>query len=376
MKTDINSILNKLTAYAIDNLLLDPLDGVYTLNRLATVCGFAEPNLDDDADYGDATFGALLDELATALPKVDKAAIADILFPMPRTINYYLDGKLARGADKAFDFLFDLYAHGYNAVSTSPAIGDKGYLCYYAEDAVPTAQAALNVGNEQLAYTPIAVGNHVAALQNPDILTDDIVKRLAAYVSDFGGVIAARIGEGADYICCGAAAVSEAKAKKQVADGAVKVALLDYPVPALSFNGIAKNSVQREVVRVIKAAAEQNIPCVVAADNKNGVTYYVVFAGELAQNEFIIGKNALAACGVVRTKNCMPLMSVLEKGTALSTDLIEFKPIYDRIGGVKHGAAKALSALGEELVGMYLPLLTAAASATEEQALGLASTQK
>ncbi|MDE7164320.1 MAG: hypothetical protein K2O04_02715 [Clostridiales bacterium] len=373
MKTDINIILNKLTAYAIDNLLLDPLDQTYTLNRLATVCGLAEPKLDYDADYGDATIGALLDELAAALPQVDKAAITDILFPMPRTINYYLDSKLARGADKAFDFLFDLYAHGYNAVSVAPAVGENGYLCYCAGGVTPTAQAALSVGGEQLAYTPIAVGNHVATLQNPDILSDDIVKRLAAYVTDFGGVIAARIGEGADYMCCATAAISGAKAKKQVADGAVKVTLLDYPVPALSFNGIAKNSVQREVVKVIKAAAEQNIACVVAADNKNGVTYYVVFAGELKQNEFIIGNNALAACGVVCTKNCTPLMSVLEKGTALSTDLSEFKPIYDKIGGVKHGA-KAANALGEALVGMYLPLLTAAASATEEQATGLAST--
>lgn len=373
MKTDINSILNKLTAYAIDNLLLDPLDQTYALNRLATVCGLAEPKLDYDTDYGDATFAELLDELAAALPQVDKAAITDILFPMPRTINYYLEGKLARGADKAFDFLFDLYAHGYNAVSDSPAIGEKGYLCYYADTTAPTAQAALNVGGEPLAYTPIAVGNHIAALQNPDILSDDIVKRLAAYVADFGGVIAARIGEGADYLCCATAALSGAKPKKQVADGAVKVALLDYPVPALSFNGIAKNSVQREVCKVIKAAAEQNIPCVVAADGNNGVTYYVVFAGEIAQNEFIIGQNALAACGVVRTKNCAPLLSVLEKGTALSTDLAEFKPIYDKIGGVKHGA-KAPSVLGEALVGMYLPLLKAAASATEEQAVGLAST--
>lgn len=373
MKTDINSIINKLTAYAIDNLLLDPLDEIYTLNRLATVCGLAEPKL-AEIDYGDANLDTLLDELAAALPQIDKAAVADILFPMPRTINYYLDSKLARGADKAFDFLFDLYAHGYNAVSDSPVIGKDGYMCYYEVNATPTAGGALGVGGEQLFYTPIAVGNHIAKLQNPDILSDDIVKRLAAYVADFGGVIAARIGEGADYLCCAAAAISGAKAKKQVADGAVKVALLDYPVPALSFNGIAKNSVQREVVKAIKAAAEKNIPCVVAADNKNGVTYYVVFAGEIAQNEFIIGQNALAACGVVRCKDCSPLMSVLEKGTALSTDIIEFKPIYDKIGGVKHGS-KAPSALGEALVGMYLPLFTAAASATEEQAVGLVSGQ-
>lgn len=375
MKTDINSILNKLTAYAIDNLLLDPLDQTYTLNRLATLCGLAEPKLDDEADYGDATLTELIGELAAAAPQADKNGVADVLFPMPRTINYYLENKLARGADKGFAFLFDLYASGYNAVSTGAAIGEKGYLCYNADNISPAVGAALNVGGEQLLYTPVAVGNRIAALQNPDILSDDIVRRLGAYASEFGGTIAARIGEGTDYLCCASSALSCAKPAKQLSDGAVKITLLDYPVPALGFNGIAKNSVQREVCAVIKAAAEQGIACVVAADNTNGVTYYVVFAGELAKDEFILGGDALAACGVVRTKDCTPLMTVLEKGTALSTDLAAYKPIYDKIGGVKHGA-KAQAALGGALVAMYLPLLKAAASATEEQAIGLASANR
>lgn len=372
MKTDINNILNKLTAYAVDNLLLDPLDQTYALNRLATVCGLAEPKLDDDAEYGDATMAELLDELAAALPQVNKAAITDVLFPMPRTINYYLESKLARSADKAFDFLFDLYANGYNAVATGDAVGKNDYLCYYADNVTPAPGAALSVGGEQLLYTPVAVADRVATLQNPDILSDDIVRRLAAYVTDFGGVIAARIGEGADYLCCAAAAITKAKAKKQLADGSVKVALLDYPVPALSFNGIAKNTVMREVCRVIKAAAEQNLPCVVAASADNGVTFYVALTKELTASEFIVGSDALAACGVVRTKNCTPLLSVLEKGTALSTDLSEFKPLYDKIGGVKHGKA-APAELGGALVDMYLPLLKASASCTEEQAVALAS---
>lgn len=372
---NINNILNKLTAYAVDNLLLDPFDQTYILNRLATMCGIKEPKLDCDADYGEATMEELLGELAAAAPQIDKASVADVLFPMPRTINYYWEEKLARGLSKAFDFLFDVYAHGYNAISTGAAMGENEYLCYNADNIVPIVGAALAVGGEHLMYTPIAAGNHVATLQNPDILSDDIVRRLAAYVSRYGGTIAMRIGDGTDYMCCTTSALSGAKTAKVLTDGAVKVELLDYPVPALSFSGIAKNTVQREVCKVIKAAAENNMPCVVAADGKNGVTLYVVFAGELKADEFIYGGDALAACGVVRTKDCSPLLSVLEKGTALSTDLMQFKPIYDRIGGVKHGK-NAVNALGGALVAMYLPLLTAAASATKEQAIALVGADK
>lgn len=374
MKTDINNILNKLTAYAIDNLLLDPLDQIYALNRLSTVCGLAEPKLDEDADYGDATFGELLDELSAALPQVDKAAVADILFPMPRTVNYYLDGKLARGANKAFEFLFDLYAHGYNLVSDSGALGENAYLCYYKDNVTPVGAAALTVGGSQLVYTPLVMGNHVAALENPDILTDDIVSREAAFATEYGYAIAARIGDGAEYMTCAHTALQSANVKKQLSDGAVKVALLDYPVPALSFTGIAKNAVQREAVKVLKAAASENIPTVVAADNKNGLTVYIVFAGDIVSDGIILGGGTLALCGVFQTKNCKPLLPVLEKGTALSTDLSEFKPIYDKIGGVKHGK-DAVEELGGALASLYLPLLKAAASATEEQVISLYSGQ-
>lgn len=375
MKTDINITLSKLIAYAIDNLLLDPLDQTYAINRLATVAHVTQLKPDPDADYGDATLAELLNELASVVPDVDKAAVADILFPMPRTINYYLENKLARGADKAFEFLFELYSHGLNAVSQSDVIGKDGFLCYYADDIAPIEAAALNVGGEQLVYMPIAVGNRVAMLQNPDILTDDIVRRLCAYVADFGGTIAARIGDGSGYMCCGSAAIGNAPIKQQLSDGAVKIALLDYPVPALSFTGIAKNSVQREVCKVLKAAAEQNIACAVAADGKNGVTLYVIFAGNISVNDFIVGSDALTACGVIRTKNCTPLLSVLEKGTALSIDLNEFKPLYDKVGGVKHGN-NAKSVLGGALVDMYLPLIKAAASATEQQAVGFTATNQ
>ena len=375
MKTDINSIINKITAYAIDNLLLDPFDQTYAFNRLATVCGLENPKPDCDADYGDATLVELLDELKAAAPQIDKDVVADLLFPMPRTVNYYLNEKLARGVHKAFDFLFDTYAHGYNVVSTGAAIGENGYLCYSADGISPAVGAALSVGGEQLFYTPIAVGNHIATLQNPDILSDDIVRRLAAYASEYGGTIATRIGEGADYMCCATSALSGAKTEKVLSDGAVKIELLDYPVPALGFSGIAKNSVVREICKVIKSAAEKNIPCVVAADGKTGVKLYVVFAGEIKADALIHGGDALSACGVVRTKDCAPILSVLEKGTALSTDLIAFKPIYDRVGGVKHGK-DALNALGQALVAMYLPMLTAAASATKEQVSALVAADK
>ena len=372
MKPDINSILNKLIAYSIDNLLLDPFDQTYMLNRLATVCGVKEPKLDEDADYGDATLAQLLDELAAALPQADKAAVAEILFPMPRTINYYFAEKLERGVRKAFDFLFDVYAHGYNAVSAADDMEHNGFLCYNADNVTKLDGPALAVNGEQLLYTPIAVGNHVASLKNPDILTDDIVRRLAAYAARYGGTIATRIGEGADYLCCATSALANAKTAKVLSDGAVKIELLDYPVPALAFSGFAKNTVQREVCRVVKAAAEKNIACVAAAEGKDGVKLYVVFAGELNSDGFIVGQNALSACGVVKTKDCTPLLSVLEKGTALSTDLIEFKPIYDKIGGVKHGSG-AVNALAGALIDMYLPLLKASASATTEQVEALAA---
>lgn len=60
-------------------------------------------------------------------------------------------------------------------------------------------------------------------------------------------------------------------------------------------------------------------------------------------------------------------MSVLEKGTALSSDLYAFKPLYAEIGGVKHGA-KAAAALGAELVKQFKTALAAAASADEAAA--------
>ncbi len=369
MKSDLNLILNKLVSYALDNLLLDALDVTYTFNRLASACGAAAPVLDEDADYGDSTLCALLDELAAAAPGTDTTAIADILFPMPRTVNYYFDSKLSRDTEKAFDFLFDLYAHGANCISTAPAMGKNGYLGYYSDIAYAAQGAQLSVG-EELVYTPRAAGNRIATLENPDILSDDLVTRMATYVAQYGGAIAAKIGDATDYMCCKDIAPTCAPVKNQLSTGTIKTALLDYPVPALAFNGIAKNAVAREVARVIKAASEAGYACTLAASAKDGLTFYVVFAGDIAANEYLMGSDALTACGVFRTADCSPLLSVLEKGTALSTDLARFKTIYDKIGGVKLGA-KAQAELGGALADMFIPALKAAASVTEEQAAAL-----
>lgn len=368
----VNTTINKLISYALDNLLLDALDETYTLNRLATVCGVAEP-VKDDVDYGESSLETLLNELKTAVPTVDITAVMNILFPMPRTVNYYFESKLSRSVSKGLDFLFDLFAHGYNNVSTSEAFGKDGYLSYAGTAEIPLQAATLPVG-EDLVYIPRVVGNHIATLQNPDILTDDIVSREATFVTKIGGVIATRVGAETDYYCCDKFALTDMPIKKQLSSGAVKISLLDYPVPALAFNGIAKNAVAREVTRVVKAAGTAGISPVVAAAAKDGITFYVVFANDISGNEFIIGSNALTACGVFQTANCAPLLSVLEKGTALSTDLTAFKTIYDKIGGVKLGA-KAQDALGGALVDLYLPLLKASASATESQAETLAAIQ-
>lgn len=370
MKPDLNITLNKLISYALDNLLLDSLDETYTLNRLASACGFSSPKRNEDVDYGDCSLESLIAELKEAAPAVDPAVVADILFPMPRTVNYYFGNKFARDAKKGIDFLFDLYAHGYKNLSQSPAFGKDGFVCYCGDAEIPMHAATVDVG-EELVYTPRVLGNHIASLENRDIMSDDIVAREIAYVTALGGAIAVKVGDTAEYMCCDEFALASAPVKKQISSGTVKIALLDYPVPVLAFNGIAKNAVARETAKVIKAAAEANYACTVAAAAKDGVTLYVVFADAPASNEFIKnGTSALDVCGVVKTTDCLPLLSVLEKGTALNNELAQFRPIYDKIGGVKLGA-KAKTELGGALIEMYLPLLKAAATATEEQATAL-----
>ena len=61
---------------------------------------------------------------------------------------------------------------------------------------------------------------------------------------------------------------------------------------------------------------------------------------------------------------------LFRSGTALNNELAEFRPIYDKIGGVKLGD-KAKAELCGALVDMYIPLLKAAATATEEQVAAL-----
>ena len=364
MKTDTtNKTLNKLLSYAFDNLMLDALDETYTLNRLAALCGVKAPTRDEDADYGDST----LDELLGELPEnVDKTAVKELLFPLPHTVNYYFADTLARNAGKAFDFLFDLYAQG-GYVCKAPSYTADGFVCY-SDCRKPELRA---VTLDDLVYTPRTLGGRTALLDKPDVLADDVVTREMNFVLDYGHAIAARV-SGSVYHCFEATALTAAKTKKELKSGAVKVSALDYPVPALAFGGIAKNSVAREVVRVLKAADEADLPCVVCAAPKDGVTFYIVFANKTEKDAtgMVLGGDELAACGVVETVNFKPLLPVLEKGTALSTDLAAFKPIYDTIGGVKLGA-KAEKSLAEALVKLYKPVLAAAASADEAKAAAL-----
>lgn len=375
MKPDINTIVNKLLSYAFDNLLLDVADEIYMLNRLAPLCGIASPVRDENVDYGDATLAELLDELKTLKPDVDAAAVAELLFPMPRTINYYLDAKMAKGAQTGLDFLYDLYAAGYNVLSHSEAYGKDGYLSYARGDITPIGAASLDIG-EDLVYTPLVRGNKIGRLENPDLLSADVISREIAYVGKMGGAIATRIGAAAEYCCCNDIALTSAPVKQQISTGTVKVALLDYPVPVLAFCGIAKNSVANQAARAVKAAADSGLPLVVAAAPKDGVTIYLVFATDIVADGggILVGSDALATCGVFNTIDCTPLLSVLEKGTALSTDLAAFKPVYDMIGGTKYGA-KAKAALGGALVDIFVRALPAAASCTQDQAAALAATK-
>lgn len=365
MKPDINATINKLISYAFDNLLLDPLDEVYTLNRLATACGVAAPARDEDADYGDATFAELLNELKAACPAADVTAVKNALVPMPRTVNSYFLDAFDRSAEKAFDFLYELYAHCDCGLNALPAYEKNGFTAYCKTATDPLKLIAI----DGAMYVPQAAADRVAYLEAEDIIAEDVLAREAAFVKNYGGVIAYRPGD-EKYATAKAFALTEANAQKTLADSPVKVTLLDYPVPALAFNGVAKNATIREVLRVIKAAETAELGFVIAAAPKDGITYYLVFANDVTPNEYVTDSDALTACGVYAAPDYSPLLSVLEKGTALSTDLAAFKPIYDVIGGVKHGA-KAAVALGGLLADKFKPVLSAAGTATEAQAEAL-----
>lgn len=369
MKPDINNILNKLISYAFDNLLLDALDETYTLNKLAKACKIAVP-VQSEVDYGNSTIEELIAELKTVCPEADITAVNDALFPLPRTVNYYFADALDRNPKKAFDFLFELYASGYSMISKGSACGKDGYIGYAAAQAPSCASVALPACGD-LKYTPKALGNHVATIENPDdVLAEDVFSREAAFVTAYGGAIATRLGANTDYYSAEDCALTHAAVKKDLSSGAVKTFLLDYPVPALAFNGVAKNAVMREATRIANAAVEAGYRIVLAAAAKDGVTLYIVFAGGVEQSEYIKSDDALTVCGVYQTADFSALLPVLEKGTALSTDLMQFKQLYEQIGGVKLGG-KAAETLGGALAEKFKPALFSAASCSIEQAVAL-----
>lgn len=367
MKTNINVTINKLISYAKDELLLDVLDETYTRNRIAQLCG-TTPDA-GDADYGDSDLKSLLGELKAAAPTVDIKAVLDVLLPLPHTVNYYFNDQLDRNPQKAFDFLFDLYSL-CGCVSSSAEFTHNGFV-FSAAETTDARPIMLAVGSDELKYTPLAVADRVAALECLDVFSEDLALREAAFVETYGGVIAKRVGCDCDYRCCKSAAMTNAKVKKSIDGGVAKIALLDYPVPAISVTG-PKNSAVREAARIIKHARDEGLACVLAASASDFVTFYVIFAEKIEETDIIKQGGALQSCGVFTSMDFSPLLPVLEKGTALSTDLFEFKSIYSDVGGVKLGA-KAKDKLAEAVVKKYTAALTAAASCDETKACELAS---
>lgn len=366
MKTDISLTLNKLIAYAREYLMLDALDEVYTLNRLATLCGVKAVELQETET--DETLDALLSELKTAITDVDIDAIKDALMPAPHMVDFYFRDELERKPEKAFEFLYELYDCG-GIISDGTCGGVDGYV-HYALGNRLARPVMLDVGTP-VPYTPIARGNRIASLACDDVLSADIAARLAAYASNYGGTIA-KSGDG-DFLVCADSAIAHASAKTNIKDGTVKVDILDYPATAVKFSGIAKNAVAREAGALIKSATDAQIPFVAAAAPDGGsAAIYVIFAKELAPDDVISASGALGCCGVVATPDFTPLMSVLEKGTALSTDLFAFKPLYAEIGGVKLGA-KAAATLDAAIAKRIKAAIVAANSATEDQVTALLS---
>lgn len=371
MKTNIALTLNKLIAYARDYLLLDALDEVYTLNRLASLCGVAAVKLEETET--DSTLDALLTELKAAVPAVDAEAVKDALLPAPHVVDFYFRDELSRKPQKAFEFLFDLY-ESVGSVAAGEASGENGYIHYVGAKNALARPVMLDVGTA-VPYTPIASGNLVAALGGDDALfSSDVAARLVTYATTYGGTIAKRAGDDY-YLVCRDSAIAHAATKKTVRDGAVKIDLLDYPATALKVSGIAKNAVARTAASIIKAATDNNIAHVAAgACVNNTPALYVIFAGDIEKTDVITSADALSVCGVVATPDFAPLLAVLEKGTALSSDLFAFKPLYAEIGGVKLGA-KAKATLDAEIAKRIKAAIEKAVSATEEQAISLIEEQ-
>lgn len=367
MKSNIALTLNKLIAYARDNLLLDALDEVYTLNRLASLCGAAAVRLDETET--DQTLDALVEELKAAAPDVDVEAVKDAIMPAPHTVDFYFRDELGRKPQKAFDFLFELY-ESCGSTSSGEAGGVDGFIHYNSGEGKLARPVMLDVGTP-VPYTPIASGNRVAALGCEDLFSADITARLVAYSSAYGGTAAKRINAEGEYLVCADSAIAHAAVKKTVKDGAVKVDLLDYPATALRFSGVGKNAVMREAGALIKNASDKNVPCVAASAVANGSPcVFVIFANDIAKTDILVSADALACCGVVATPDLAPLLSVLEKGTALSSDLFAFKPLYAEIGGTKLGA-KAKATLDGAIAKHIKAAITAANAATEADATAL-----
>lgn len=362
MKTDITTTLNKLIAYARDNLMLDALDETYTLNKLAALCGVPVP-APSDMDVDNVTLDKLLDELKLFVPSVDVQAVLDALMPAQHMVDYWFADQLQKNANKAFDFLYELMERG--GCASGDASGKDGYIHYTAANTCAPRAVYLDV-NGQVKYTPRAACR-IAAVACDDILTADVAARMSAFATAYGA-ICKKLGDDGEYLCCADIAPAHAKVKKTISDGPAKVALLDYPVPALSVSGIAKNAVQREAARLAKRASDAGLEAVMAcASTSSGEpVFYLVFAGKIKTDDIIVKSDALSACGVCETADLTPLRSVLEKGTALSADLFAFKPLYAAIGGVKHGA-KAQSVLDGEVAKYIATALAAATSATDQQ---------
>ncbi len=366
MKADINTTINKLVAFAEDNLMLDSLDATYCLNKLARLAD-VKPVAKEE-DYGDATFSELVEQFVAAT-NVDKKAVTDILLPLPHTVNYYFNDEFVRNPDKAFDFVFDLYSQ-VGSVTGAASGEDGGYTNYAAGgDGSGVYSVMIPVGGDQLKYTPLSVGARVATLECKDIMSEDIAAREAAFAEEYGMAIVKRMGDG-DYYCAKKTALSGAAVKETLNDGVVKIALLDYAAPALSLTG-PKNSTVREVAKLVKAAADKGLNFVLACEAGERTKFYFVFANATEATEVFAAATPLSACGVFGTVELDALLSVLEKGTALSSDLFMFKSIYSSIGGVKHGA-KARSVLDAELAKIYKGMLAAAASCDEAAVRALA----
>ncbi len=358
----INAVFDKMIAYATDNLMLDTLDADYTVNRLCSLVGVVPDGKYSEADYGEQTLPDLLNELKALAPDIDVTAVTDLLMPLPHTVNYYFADELGRNIQKAFEFLFELYG------KTGEASGADGFVRY--TEARKDRSASIPVGGDYLEYFPVSLGNLVAEMTCPDFMSEDVAKRMAAFAEKYGSAIVKRIGDDSGYLSCRSIALENAAVKKTVKDGAVKVALLDYPAPALSVSG-PKNSAAREAVRIIKAASDENISCVCACKVGEWTSFYIVFAGDVAVSDTITKSDALTVCGVAATVDFSPLLPVLQKGTALSTDLFAFKSVYTAIGGVKLGD-KASSAIDEQIAKQLKGSISAAASVSEDKAVELA----